>query len=95
MGSGGRENGENGGGTRGGVGVVSLLQILFIAFKLAKVGVVGDWAWWIVMLPTIITSGVVCLICFCGVGCLACMQEKKPDESKVMVVAEPMDFGGA
>ena len=40
----------------GGIGFVGLLQIVFIVLKLCKV---ITWSWWAVMLPTIVSSGVV------------------------------------
>lgn len=40
----------------GGVGFVGLLQLVFIVLKLCKV---ITWSWWAVLLPTIISTGLV------------------------------------
>ena len=43
----------------GGIGFVGLLQIAFIVLKLCKV---ITWKWWVVMLPTIISGGLIAVV---------------------------------
>ena len=43
----------NGSTKNGGIGFLSLLGLLFIGLKLA--GAI-DWAWWVVLAPSLITS---------------------------------------
>lgn len=50
---------NNGGAARGGVGFVGLLQLVFIVLKLCNV---ITWSWWAVLLPTIISVGLVVVI---------------------------------
>ena len=45
--------------TEGGVGFVGLLQLVFIVLKLCNV---ITWSWWAVLLPTIISVGLVVVI---------------------------------
>lgn len=47
---------NNGTAVTGGVGFVGLLQLVFIVLKLCKV---ITWSWWAVLLPTIISTGLV------------------------------------
>ena len=50
---------NNGTAARGGVGFVGLLQLVFIVLKLCNV---ITWSWWAVLLPTIISAGLVVVI---------------------------------
>lgn len=50
---------NNGTAARGGVGFVGLLQLAFIILKLCNV---IAWSWWVVMLPTIISVGLVVVV---------------------------------
>lgn len=50
---------NNGTAARGGVGFVGLLQLVFIVLKLCNV---IAWSWWAVLLPTIISVGLVVVI---------------------------------
>lgn len=42
----------------GGVSFAGVLQIVFVVLKLCKV---INWSWWAVMLPTIISAGMVAI----------------------------------
>ena len=53
------EKNNSNGVSGGGIGFVGLLQIAFIVLKL--VGVI-DWKWVFVLLPTIISAGIVILL---------------------------------
>lgn len=50
---------NNGTAVTGGVGFVGLLQLVFIVLKLCKV---ITWSWWAVLLPTIISTGLVVVV---------------------------------
>ena len=50
---------NNGSAARGGVGFVGLLQLVFIVLKLCNV---ITWSWWAVLLPTIISVGLVVVV---------------------------------
>lgn len=50
---------NNGTAARGGVGFLGLLQLVFIVLKLCNV---ITWSWWAVLLPTIISVGLVVVI---------------------------------
>jgi hypothetical protein len=50
---------KNGSAVTGGVGFVGLLQLAFIVLKLCKV---ITWSWWAVMLPTIISAGLIAVV---------------------------------
>lgn len=50
---------NNGTAVTGSVGFVGLLQLVFIVLKLCKV---ITWSWWAVLLPTIISTGLVVVV---------------------------------
>ena len=50
---------NNGTAAGGGVGFVGLLQLVFIVLKLCNV---ITWSWWAVLLPTIISVGLVVVV---------------------------------
>ena len=50
---------NNGTAARGGVGFVGLLQLVFIVLKLCNV---INWSWWAVLLPAIISVGLVVVV---------------------------------
>lgn len=54
-----KDNNNNGTAVTGGVGFVGLLQLVFIVLKLCKV---ITWSWWAVLLPTIISTGLVVVV---------------------------------
>lgn len=50
---------NNGTAARGGVGFLGLLQLVFIVLKLCNV---ITWSWWAVLLPAIISVGLVVVV---------------------------------
>jgi len=52
--------GENMSKTISGIGFTGVLQVIFIVLKLCKL---IQWSWWVVLLPTIISTGLVVLAC--------------------------------
>lgn len=64
---------NNGTSARGGVGFVGLLQLVFIVLKLCNV---ITWSWWAVLLPTIISVGIV-LAVFLAIAIIVLLPSSK------------------
>ena len=50
---------ENSNKSSGGIGFCGLLTIVFIVLKLCNV---IDWSWWLVLLPTLISIGLLIIL---------------------------------
>lgn len=63
----------------GGVGVIGLLQVVFVVLKLihADWNPVQYWAWWQVLLPMIISSGIGVLLVLIAIGYLLIREMRK------------------
>jgi|TARA_Y100000992_G_scaffold157410_1_gene105295 hypothetical protein len=53
-----------------GTSFLSVLQIIFVVLKLTDNKVIGQWPWWKVMLPLIISSSLCLFLCCCGAFCI-------------------------
>lgn len=53
-----------------GTSFLSLLQIVFIVLKLTAHTKIGQWPWWKVMLPLIVSSSLCLFLCCCGAFCI-------------------------
>lgn len=70
-----------------GTSLMSVLQIIFIVLKLTDNKVIGQWPWWKVMLPLIVSTSLCLFLCCCGACCI-CVGvtfDKSPKNDNVMV----------
>lgn len=90
-----REN--KSGSATAGTSLVSVLQIIFVVLKLTDNKVIGEWPWWKVMLPLIISASLSVFLCCCGVLCICVgtslneTQEEEKDIPDITMITTNME----